>query len=293
MKSFFCSLILLLATLSLSAQDEVHMLAGYQYTGKILSVTEDKVTIRRTNNKVATIAKPEIWKIVYDNGTEVLLNESTEELELRIGKINRQETLEEIIKVGEGKEVELAYYFLIRKGFQYEFREKNMSDFYASFPNSKYRRELASMTRFKKEFKKKAEIGFKCKNPYAPDIVDRETNFNLEFIDPPGVSRTLEIDVILRFIKTYGKGVKLKSGKEWKNEYEISIILDDSSEPVVFNDQYKLVDNQGDNPHMIFLNNILAGEMNLNGQIRIWTSIRKDDGEYLIDIDLKVDYHNW
>lgn len=85
----------------------------------------------------------------------------------------------------------------------------------------------------------------------------------------------------------------MKSGKEWKNEYEISIILDDSSEPVVFNDQYKLMDNQGDNPHMIFLNNVLAGEMNLNGQIRIWTSIRKDDGEYLIDIDLKVDYHNW
>ena len=293
MKSFFCSLILLLATLSLSAQDEVHMLAGYQYTGKILSVAEDKVTIRRTNNKVATIAKPEIWKIVYDNGTEVLLNESTEELELRIGKINRQETLEEIIKDGEGKEVELAYYFLIRKGFQYEFREKNLSDFSARFPNSKYRRELNSMTRFKKEFKKKAEIGFKCKNPYAPDIVDRGTNFNLEFIDQPGVSRTLEIDAILRFIRTYGKGVKLKSGREWKREYEISFILDDSSEPVVINDQYNPVDYQEDKPHMIFLNNVLAGEMNLNGQIRIWTSIRRDDGEYLIDIDIQVDYHNW
>ena len=293
MKRFFYSWILLLVTFSLSAQDEVHMLTGYHYEGKILSVTEDKVIIRRTNNKVATIDKPEIWKIVYDNGTEVLLNESTEELELRIGKINRQETLEEIIKDGEGEEVEVAYYFLIRKGYQYEFREKNLSDFFARFPNSKYRRELASMTRFKKEFKKNAEIGFECKNPYTPEVIDREADFNLEFIDQLEVSRTLEINAILRFIRTYGKGVKLKSGREWKNEYEISFILDDSSEPVVINDQYKPVDDQGDNPHMIFLNNVVIGDLNLNGQIKIRTTIRRDDGEYLIDIDIQVDYHNW
>ncbi|MFC2080926.1 hypothetical protein ACFLR8_01795 [Bacteroidota bacterium] len=293
MKRFFYSLILLLATFSLTAQDKVHILTGYHYEGKILSVAEDKVIIRRTNNKVATIDKSEIWKIVYDNGTEVLLNESTDEIELRVGKINRQETLEEIIKDGEGEEVEVAYYFLIRKGYQYEFREKNLSDFSARFPNSKYRRELASMTRFKKEFKKNAEIGFKCKSPYIPEVVDREANFNLTFIDQLGVSRTLEIDAIQRFIKTYGKGVKLKSGREWKNEYEISFILDDSSEPVVINDQYKPVDDQGDNPHMIFLNNVAVGDMNLNGQIRIRTPIRRDDGEYLIDINIQVDYHNW
>ena len=97
MKRFFYSLILLLVTFSLTAQDKVHILTGYHYEGKILSVTEDKVIMRRTNNKVATIDKSEIWKIVYDNGTEVLLNESTDELELRVGKINRQETLEEIL----------------------------------------------------------------------------------------------------------------------------------------------------------------------------------------------------
>ena len=269
------------------------MLTGYHYEGKILSITEDKVIIRRTNNKVATIDKPEIWKIIYDNGTEVLLNESTEELELRIGKINRQETLEEIIKDGEGEEVEVAYYFLIRKGYQYEFREKNLSDFSERFPISKYNRELVSMTRFKKKFKEKADIGFKCKNPYTPDVVDRAANFNLKLIDQLGVSRTLDIDVILRFIRTYGKGAKLKSGKEWRNEYEISFILDDSSEPFVIQDRYKPVDNQGDNPHMIFLNNVAIGDLNLNGQIKIGTSIRRDDGEYLIDIDIIVDYHSW
>ena len=293
MKRFFCSWILILATFSLSAQDKVYMLTGYHYEGKIISVTEDKVIIRRTNNKVATIDKPEIWKIIYDNGTEVLLNESTEELELRIGKINRREILEEIIKEGEDKEAEVAYYFLIRKGYQYEFREKNMSDFSERFPNSKYRRELAYMTRFKKEFKENAEIGFQCEDPYTPELVDREANFNLQFVDQLGASRTLEIDAILRFIRTYGKGFKLKSGREWKNEYEISIIPDDSSEPIVFKDQYMPVDDQGDNPHMIFLNNVVVGDFNLNGQIKIRTSIRRDNGEYLIDMDIKIDYHNW
>lgn len=269
------------------------MLAGYHYEGKILSETEDKVVIRRNDNTTASIRKPDIWKIIYENGTEVILNESTEELESRIGKIDRQEELEEIIKNGQGKEVEVAYYFLIRKGYQYEFREKNLSDFLVRFPNSKYRRELASMTRFKKEFKENAEIGFKCKNPYIPDVVDREANFNLEFTDPLGVSRTLGIDVILKFIRTYGKGAKLKSGREWKNEYEISFNLDDASEPVVINDQYKLADNEGDSPHIIFLDNVALGNLNLNGQIEIGTHIREDDGEYRIDIDIQVDYYHW
>jgi hypothetical protein len=269
------------------------MLAGYHYEGKILSETKDKVVIRRNDNTTASIGKPEIWKIVYDNGTEVILNESTEELESRIRKIDRQETLEEIIKNGEDREAEVAFYFLIRKGYQHEFRAKNLSDFLTRFPNSKYRRELVSMTRFKKEFKESSEIGFKCKTPYIPDVVDRKANFNLEFTDPLGVPRTLGIDVILKFIRTYGKGAKLKSGDEWKNEYEISFILDRSSEPVVINDQYTPVENQGDSPHMIFLNNVAVGDLNLNGQINIRNAVRRDDGEYLIDIDIHADYYRW
>ncbi|HEC44072.1 MAG TPA: hypothetical protein ENI20_14715 [Bacteroides sp.] len=285
--------ILILGTCGLSAQDEVHMLAGYHYTGKILSETEDKVNIRRNDNTVAKIAKPEIWKIVYDDGSEVVLNELAEDFELRIGEIMSQETLEEIIKNGEGKEAEVAYYFLIRRGYQYEFREKNLSDFSERYPGSKYRRELASMTRFKKKFKEKAEIGFRYENPYTPDVVDREANLNLQFIDQMEVSRSIEIHVLLKFIRTYGKKAKLNSGREWKNEYEISFIPDDSSKPVVFDDRYKLMDDQGDNPHMIFLNNVALGDLNLNGQIQIKTSILKDDGEYLIDIEIQVDYLNW
>jgi hypothetical protein len=293
MKSFFFSWVLLLATLGLSAQDKVHMLAGYHYEGKITSVTENKVIIRRINNKISTFNKSDIWKIVYENGTEVILNESIEEIEARIGKINRQITLEEIIRDGEDREVEVAYYFLIRKGYQYESREKILSEFSARFPNSKYWRELASMSRFEKKLKESAEIRFKCKTPFTPDVVDRETNLDLQFTDPLKGSRTLEIDVILKFIRTYGKKAKLKSATEWKNEYEISFILDDSTEPVVFSDQYKLVDDQGDSPHMIFLSDIALGELNLNGQINIGTHIREDDGEYLIDIDLQVDYQKW
>ncbi|MBN1953113.1 MAG: hypothetical protein JW801_18050 [Bacteroidales bacterium] len=269
------------------------MLAGYHYEGKILSVTKDKVTIRRNDNTTATIGNPEIWKIVYGNGTEVILNESKEELESRIGKIDSQEALEEMINNGEDKEAEVACYFLISKGYQYESREKNLSDFLARFPNSKYRRELASMTRFKKEFKESSEIAFKCKSPYTPEVVDRKANFNLEFTDPLGVPRTLGINVILKFIRTYGKGAKLKSGSEWKNEYEIRFILDDSSEPVVINDQYTPVENQGDGPHRIFLDNVAVGDLNLNGPIEIGTHIRQDDGEYLITIDLLVDLLRW
>ena len=49
----------------------------------------------------------------------------------------------------------------------------------------------------------------------------------------------------------------------------------------------------GDNDHIIFLNNILLEDLNLNGQIRIGTHIRESDGEYLIDIDIQADYHSW
>ncbi|KKL13487.1 hypothetical protein LCGC14_2525250, partial [marine sediment metagenome] len=129
--------------------------------------------------------------------------------------------------------------------------------------------------------------------PYTPDVVDREANLNLQFIDQMEVSRSIEIHVLLKFIRTYGKKAKLNSGREWKNEYEISFIPDDSSKPVVFDDRYKLMDDQGDNPHMIFLNNVALGDLNLNGQIQIKTSILKDDGEYLIDIEIQVDYLNW
>ena len=293
MKRFFYSWILLLVTFSLTAQDEVHMLAGYHYSGKIQSETEDRIIIRRHDNTTATIDKIKIWKVVYDNGTETVLNESTEELESRIGKIDNQETLKGIIQEGEDREAEVAYYFLIRKGYHYEQREGNLSDMLARFPNSKYRRELAPMLRFKKKFKKNADIGFKCKSPYTPDVVDREANFNLEFTDQLGASRTLEINSVLRFIRTYGKGMKLNSGREWKNEYEISIIPGDSSEPVVINDQYEPVDDKGDNPHIIFLDNVVLGDLNLNGQIDIRTYIGRDDGEYLIDIDIQVEYHHW
>jgi hypothetical protein len=285
--------ILLLGTCGLSAQDEVHMLAGYHYQGKILSETEDKVNIRRNDNTVAKIGKPEIWKIVYDDGTEVVLNELVEELELRIEKIMSQENLEDIIENGEAQEAEVAYYYLIRRGYQYEFREKNLSDFSERFPGSKYRRELTSMTRFKKKFKENTEIGFKCENPYTPDVVDREANLNFQFIDQMGASRSLEIHVMLKFIRTYGKKAKLNSGREWKNEYEISIILDDSSKPVVFDDRYKLIGDEGGNPHMIFINNVALGDLNLNGQFQIKTSILKDDGKYQIDIDIQVDYLYW
>ncbi len=61
----------------------------------------------------------------------------------------------------------------------------------------------------------------------------------------------------------------------------------------MFGDRYKLMDDQEDNPHMIFLNNVALGDINLDGKIQIKTSILKDDGEYLIDIDIQVDYLNW
>ena len=293
MNRIFFSWILFLATLSLSAQDEVHMLAGYSYTGEITSVSELKVIIRRTNNKVAGLDKQDIWKIVYSDGSEVILNESLEELESRIGEINQLESLEEIIRNGEDREAEVAYYFLIKKGYQYEFRDKYLSDFLVRFPNSKYQRELASMSRFVKKLNKSEEIEFKCKTPYTPEIVDRKANFKLQFSDQHRVSHTLEIDVVLKFIRTYGKKAKLNSASEWKNEYEISFILDDSSEPIVFNDKYKLADDQGDSPHRIFFRDVEIRNLNLNGQINIGTHIRKDDGEYFIDIDIQVDYRHW
>ncbi len=293
MYRWFFSWILFLATLSLSAQDEVHLVAGYSFTGKITSVTELKVVMRRTNNKIATIEKSEIWKIVYGDGREIVLNESVEEIESRIGKINSQEALEEIIRVGNEREVEAAYYFLIKRGYQYEFREKHLSDFSERFPNSKYWRELASMSRFRKKLIKSEKIGFKCKTPYTPDVVERKANFNLQFTDQLQVSHTFEIDVILKFIRTYGKKATLKSASEWKNEYEISLILDDSSEPIVFSDKYILADDQGNGFHRIFLSDVAVGNLNLNGQINIGTHIRQDDGEYIIDIDIQVDYQNW
>ncbi len=293
MKRIFFSWIFLLATLGLTAQDEVHMLAGYNYTGKITSVTEDRVFIRRTNNKVASLGKSEIWKITYGNGTEVVLNESVEEIESRIGNIDQQETLEKIISEGNDKEAEVAYYFLIKRGYQYDFREKHVSAFSERFPNSRYQRELESMSRFRKKLNESEEIVFKCPNPYTPEVVDRKANFTLQFTDQLRVSHTLEIKVILKFIRTYGKKAKLKSATEWKNEYDISFILDDSSEPVVLNDKYSIADEQVDDQHRIFLSTVRIGNLNLNGQIDIGTQIRKDDGEYLINIDIQLDYQNW
>jgi hypothetical protein len=293
MKSLLCIWIFFLATLRLSAQDEVYMLAGYHYEGKITSVTENKVIIRRTNNKVSSIEKSDIWKLVYENGKEVILNESNESIEERIGKINNQETLEEIIRNGKDKEVEVAYYYLIRRGFQYELREKNLSEFIARFPDSKYRRELSAMAHFNRKLKESEGIGFKCTDSYTPDVVDRKGNLRLQFTDQLGASHTLEAEVLLKFIRTYGKKTKIKSASEWKNEYGISMVLDDSPEMVEFKDQYKLMEDQGDTPHKIFLSNVVFGEFNVNGQIEIGTNIRKDDGEYLINIDIQVDYLKW
>jgi hypothetical protein len=293
MKGYLVCGILLLASLSLMAQDEALMLAGYSYTGKITSVTDAKVFIRRTNNKVASLNKSELWKIVYADGTEVIFNESVEEIESRIGKIDSQETLEEIIRDGNDREAEVAYYFLIKRGFQYEIRDKHLNDFSDRFPNSRYQRELDSMSRFRKKLNKSEKIGFSCKSPFTPEVGDRKANYILEFTDQLRVDHTLEIDVLLKFIRTYGKKAKLKPASEWKNEYEIEFILDASTEPIVFHDIYKLVDYQGDNPHTIFLSNVTVGKLNLNGQINISTDIRKEEGEYLIDIDLQVDYQNW
>lgn len=294
MRVLFYSWIFLLMAVSLAAQDQVHLLAGYHYEGKILSETEEKVVIKRSGNQVAAnIDKSEIWKIIYENGKVIQINESTEELEQRIGNITDQEALEEILEDGGDRETEVALYYLIRKGFQYEFREKNLAEFSDRFPNSKYRRELISMTRYRKKFKENAEIDFECKDQFTPEVADRETNLRLEFTDHIGKSRTLEMETVLRFIRTYGKGYKLKSGKEWKNEYEISLNLDDSPDPVVLRDQYKPVDDQGDSPHIIYLNNVAMGDLNLNGQINIRTVLRKDDGEYLIDLDIQVDCHHW
>jgi len=293
MKRYFFFWILLLSTLNLTAQDEVYMLAGYNYTGKITSETGQKVILRRTNNKVATINKSEIWKIVYSNGTEVKLNESDEELESRIEKINQQEILLKIIREGGDREAEVAYYFLIKRGYQFEFRDKYLSDFSKRFPNSRYQRELESMTSFRKKLNKSEEIGFNCKTPFTPEVKDREASFILQFSDHMRVSHTLKIGVKLKFIRTYGKKAKLKSSSEWKNEYEISFILDDSSEPVILHDIYRLLDDQGGSPHKILLSNVVVGKLNLNGQINIGTHIRKDDGEYAVNVDIQVDYQNW
>jgi hypothetical protein len=293
MKRLLFLWIVLPATLSMTAQDEAHMLAGYSYTGKITSVTDVKVYIRRTNNKTASLNKSDLWKIVYADGREVIFNESTRELESRIGKIDQQEVLEEIIREGNEREAEVAYYFLIKRGFQYELRDKHVADFSDRFPNSSYQRELDSMSRFRKKLNRSEKIGFQCKNPFTPEVEDRKANYILEFTDQLRVDHKLEIDVLLKFIRTYGKKAKLKPATEWKNEYEIAFRLDDSSEPIVFHDIYKLVDYQGDNPHTIFLSNVTVGKLNLNGRINMETNIRKEDGEYMIDIDLQVDYQNW
>jgi hypothetical protein len=292
MKSLLYSCIFLVATLSLSAQDKVYMIAGYHYEGKITSVTDKKVIMRRINNKVATINKSDIWKLVYENGKEVILNESNEAIEERIGKINDQETLEEIIRNGKDREVEVAYYNLIRRGYQYELREKNLSDFFARFPDSKYRRELVTMARFKRKLKGSKEVEFKCTEPYTPEVADRKVNLHLQFTEQGGAAHTLEVEAILKFIRTYGKKYKLNEVSEWKNEYEISMVLDDSTDPVEFRDQYKLVDDKG-SPHNIFLSNVVFGKFNVNGKVEIGTNIRNDDGEYLINIDLQVDYLKW
>lgn len=293
MKRFLYSWFLILATISISAQDEVHMLAGYHYEGKILSETEDRVVIRRNDNTTANIHKPDIWKIVYGNGNEVILNETIEEIESRIGKINRKEALEEIIREGVDREAEVAHYFLIRNGYSYEFREKNIDEFLERFPDSRYRRELQSMTRFSKRLRESAEIRFECVSPFTPEVLERKTDLEIQFTDQRGTSRTLEINVILNFIRTYGKKYKLNDAREWKNEYEISFILDDSPESLVISDIYKLMGDQGDSPHLIFLSNVTLGDLNLNGQIEIGTHIREDDGEYLIDFDILVDYQKW
>lgn len=293
MKSLIFIWILLLSTLILSAQDEVHMLAGYHYEGKITSVTESKVVMRRTNNQVASISKADIWKLVYENGREVIINEPFEEVEARIGKINSQKTLEEIIRDGNDVEVEVAYYNLIRKGYQYEFRNKNMSDFIERFPDSKYRRELLGMARFNRKIKEHKEIGFKCESPFTPEVDDSKGDLQLKFTDELGVSHTFSVALNLKFIRTYGKKYKMNDASEWKNDYAIGFTLDESPEPVVFKDQYKLMDAQGDNPHMIFLSNVVFGDFNVNGQIGIGTNVGKEDGENIIDISLEVDYLKW
>lgn len=293
MKKYFVIWILLLATFSISAQDEVHLVAGYSFTGKITSTTGEKVVMRRTNNKIATIKKTDIWKIVYGDGREIVLNESVEEIESRIGKIDAEETLEKIIREGSEIEAEVAYYFLIKKGYQYEAREQHLSDFSERFPNSKYQRELASMSRFSKKLNKSEVISFKCNTPFTPEAVERNTNFNLQFTDQHRVSHTLDFNVMLKFIRTYGKKTKLKPATEWKNKYEITIVLDDSPEPIEFNDTYKLAGEQGNDAHRIFLSDLAVGNLNLNGQINIGTHIRQDDGEYTIDIDMQVDYQKW
>jgi hypothetical protein len=269
------------------------MLAGYHYEGKILSETEDRVVIRRNDNTTANIHKPDIWKIVYGNGNEVILNETIEEIESRIGNINRKEALEEIIREGDDREAEVAFYFLIRNGYSYEFREKNIDEFLERFPDSRYRRELQSMTRFSKRLRESAEIRFECLSPFTPEVLERKRDLEIQFTDQRGTSRTLEINVILNFIRTYGKKYKLNEAREWKNEYKISFILDDSPEPLVISDIYKLMGDQGDSPHLIFISNVTLGDLNLNGKIEIGTHIREEDGEYLIDFDILIDYQKW
>jgi hypothetical protein len=293
MKRILYSLLLILAAISLSAQDKVHLLAGYHYEGKILSETENRVNIRRNDNTTASISKLDIWKIVYENGNEVILNEPLEEIESRIGKIDRKEALEEIIREGEDREAEVAYYFLIRNGYSYEFREKNIDEFLERFPDSRYRRELQSMTRFSKRLRESAEIRFECIKPFTPEVIERKTDIKIQFTDQQGASRTLEINVILNFTRTYGKKYILNDAREWKNEYEISFLLDDSPEPLVLSDIYKLMGEQGDSPHRMFLSNVTLGEVNLNGQIEIGTHIREEDGEYIINFDILVDYQKW
>ena len=125
------------------------------------------------------------------------------------------------------------------------------------------------------------------------DKKDGKGNLTLQFTDQRGASHTLEVEVNLKFIRTYGKKYKLNDVSEWKNDYEISMVLDDSTEPVEFSDQYRLMDDQGNSQHNIFLSNVVFGKFNINGQIEIGTDIRKDDGDYLISLDLQVDYLKW
>ena len=70
----------------------------------------------------------------------------------------------------------MANYFLIKRGFQYEFRDKHLNDFSDRFPNSRYQRKLDSMSRFRKKLSRSEKIGFKCKTPFTSDVVDRKAN---------------------------------------------------------------------------------------------------------------------
>jgi len=74
---------------------------------------------------------------------------------------------------------------------------------------------------------------------------------------------------------------------------EKTLILNLKNASVLGGGEFKLV-LTGDGPEALAeqLASVL-GDLNLNGQIDIRTYIGRDDGEYLIDIDIQVEYHHW